>query len=663
MDRERLFRHLEQRYSSKRDMIARIPLGAQADALWQELLNRRRSGSTVLPIHDRLGRPYWYVTTDKMVAASEKIVETLLENEKDFDPYTEAPAVSTLEEVFYTSYVDGSRMTIQEAMTFLQSESPPRDVEELMIVNNRQAGTYASTNLYRPIDDVFLKELAFILTDGMEEGSDQYRTAEWTDYTTVEGEIFLFPVAASIPDRVQELTSLLADPVVHPLIKAGVAQAWTMVVRPFPEGNERLGRILSSIILLRAGYSFFSEISLSALIARKSYGYFDAMSNILREENGGDLTYFLEFFLELLSRAIDERRLRVSKKEDMDRVAELEMARTTLTASTPAAVQKPEMEPGPIPAEGDEGQSNGTELPDPEWQDLIGADPPDLPADLQNQENVKRLLMFAQEPGTNMGKAALLLLHWLAVDKTTFTCEDINEALNVNYFKGGSLISRLKDKGIIELYVKKTKGKVYRIITGKESPQPRYVTCNTAGEFLDVRIPVYDSSPDKLSGDDYSPEILERISVLAQSNKSTKDKRVAAMLQSCLDKGEVTLQDYIDINEENKLYSDMLLALQLGIVEKESARCYKILKKPKAGPPILSKSQKRIITEMYESFGAELFSSEMVVATLDYSGAHTSAVLHQFTLMKILDCQEGEVYRYQFLINPQDHPECFEKAA
>ena len=27
------------------------------------------------------------------------------------------------------------------------------------------------------------------------------------------------------------------------------------------------------------------------------------MANILREENGGDLTYFLEYFLELLSRA------------------------------------------------------------------------------------------------------------------------------------------------------------------------------------------------------------------------------------------------------------------------------------------------------------------------------------------------------------------------
>lgn len=135
------------------------------------------------------------------------------------------------------------------------------------------------------------------------------------------------------------------------------------------------------------------------------------------------------------------------------------------------------------------------------------------------------------------------------------------------------------------------------------------------------------------------------------------------MLTSCLEKGEVTLQDYADIGEESKLYTDMLFALQLGIVEKENARCYWILTEVKDGPPALSKSQKRIITEMYESFGDELFSSEMVVATLDYSGAHISAVLHQFTLMKILDCREGDVYQYQFLITPQDHPECFEKAA
>ena len=139
MNREKLIQHLEQRYSSKRDMISRIPLGLQPDAIWEELQNRRRAKSTVLPLTSCRGTPYWYVTTPKMIAASEKIVETLYENEADFDPYTSTLPVTTLEEVFYTSYVEGAQITMQAAMDFLTSDLPPRDIEEQLITNNRLA--------------------------------------------------------------------------------------------------------------------------------------------------------------------------------------------------------------------------------------------------------------------------------------------------------------------------------------------------------------------------------------------------------------------------------------------------------------------------------------------------------------------------------------------
>lgn len=271
MDRDMLFRHLEQRYTSKRDMISRVPLGVQPDALWQELLNQRRSKSTVLPLYSYKGTPYWYVTTDKMIAASEKIVEALYENDADYDPYAEPPTVSTLEEIFFTSYVEGSQMTIQAAMDFLTGGQPPRDIEEQLITNNRVAGSYASANLYRPIEAGLLRELITILTDGMDEGGQDYRTTETVDYSPADGEQFSFPSARTVPDRVGELSAFLASPQIHPLIKAAVAQAYMIILRPFPEGNERLGRVLSSMILLRAGYSFFSDVSLSALIARKSY--------------------------------------------------------------------------------------------------------------------------------------------------------------------------------------------------------------------------------------------------------------------------------------------------------------------------------------------------------------------------------------------------------
>lgn len=349
MDREFLFRHLEQHYLSKREMITRIPLGMQVDAVWRELLDRRRSRGTILALTDGRGLPFWYVTTDKMVAASEKIIEALFENETEYDPYLAPPPVSTLEEVFYTSYVEGSQITMQDAMAFLQSGKPARDIEEQLIVNNRQAGAFASANLYRRIDEGFLKDLAFTLTEGMDTGGGDLRTEDAPEIPSMTGGSFILPPADRVPDKIRELARFLEDPAVHPLIKASAAQAWAFCIRPFPDGNERLGRILSSIILLRSGYTFLSDISLSALIARKGYAYYRAMDELMQEENNGDMTYFMEYFLELLSRAVDERRLRKLRSAEEERAAEIELAKTPLSAgdSPPNSADTARLRSGP----------------------------------------------------------------------------------------------------------------------------------------------------------------------------------------------------------------------------------------------------------------------------------------------------------------------------
>ena len=99
----------------------------------------------------------------------------------------------------------------------------------------------------------------------------RYRTSNDADHASPDDEYFSFPSAASIPNSMETLCSFLASPLYHPLIKAGVAQGHMLLLQPFSEGNERIGRILSSMILLRAGYTFFSDVSLSALIARRSY--------------------------------------------------------------------------------------------------------------------------------------------------------------------------------------------------------------------------------------------------------------------------------------------------------------------------------------------------------------------------------------------------------
>jgi len=101
MNREKLYQHLDQHYVSKREMISRLPLDVQPDEIWQDILNRRRVRSTMLPIHSPRGNPYWYVTTQKMATASDRIISEMMENETEFDPYRNLPATTCLEESFF----------------------------------------------------------------------------------------------------------------------------------------------------------------------------------------------------------------------------------------------------------------------------------------------------------------------------------------------------------------------------------------------------------------------------------------------------------------------------------------------------------------------------------------------------------------------------------
>ena len=72
MNKERLMDYFDRHYLPKTDVLSLIPLGDSLDAFWQELVNRRISRATMLPIYSPQGSPYWFVLTENMIAASEE---------------------------------------------------------------------------------------------------------------------------------------------------------------------------------------------------------------------------------------------------------------------------------------------------------------------------------------------------------------------------------------------------------------------------------------------------------------------------------------------------------------------------------------------------------------------------------------------------------------
>lgn len=648
MNKDTLLQYFDRHYIPRRDMLPRIPLGTNPDEFWKEIESRRRAKSTTLPIHGPAGSPYWFVTTDRMVFASETIVEELMASDESV--FHGPPILAPLEEVFYTSYVEGSPMTMQAAMEFLQSGEEPRDVEEQMIVNNRSALSFAASNLYHPVDEEFIRMLTLILTQNMDGGGQDYRTSDWTEIPSMMGEPYELPTALSVPDRMKELTAYLADPLVHPLMKAAVAHAWILAARPFPEGNERLARLLSTVILIRFGYTFLGEISLSELVAKNGYPYYNAIANILRKENGGDLTYFLEYYLLLLAQAVDERRQRKMNAEAENLSMGLEMARTPLIAPAAPDLNRPEQEAAdqsppqkrarqrtkaPRDAVAESLAAEGfvslldEDAPEGEIRPPEGGD-----SRWSGERNAREgLNTIISGQGRSMPEFAKTLVRLLDSGQYTFTVKDMESMLDLDSTKINKVIFQLREKGLIETI-------------GRSDIYAMYTFC--CGE---------------LSDSDYSPEMIRTLNDLVNGTQSVKDKRIGTMLLSHLNRGYITVRDYEETGDESRWAEDMKLAEQMGFVRKISKDRCLILEDAQPCFEMLDTGQKKRARLMYETFGEETFSLEMVVATLDYSSSTASAYLHQFTLLRILDCRKEDVNLYQFLVNPREHPEIFEEAA
>ena len=458
--------------------------------------------------------------------------------------------------------------------------------------------------MYHAIDRNYLHNLAYFLTEGLDNGGGDFRMMDSIEIPSMQGESILLPSADRIPEQAENFTVFLADTKTHPLIKAAAAQAWILAVRPFPEGNERLARLLSNVILIRTGYRFFGEISISSVIARTSYDYFRAIANILRPENGADLTYFLEYYMTALSGTVHELRARREQQETETIETEKQMAVMPLAAIS--------VNPGNDAAQ----EKSRRQTP----QSRIGSRS-------KHQADCK-LIADALQNLKNQGY-------------TEFTPGDVSLLSGMERKKTTRLLHYFEDASQIILTKRSKTGYFYRF--------------SSSFEHADDRIETVDASDSEHDVPEYSDEVLQLILALENSSSSQKDKRIGSMLHACMDKGKITRDDYVMDKKDSFWSSDMKFAMQLGLTKAISSKEYLILPSINKDVPLL-KSHREALTAIYNLFGGESFSCEMVVANLDYSSSVISGMLHQFKWLKLVDytTNEHNTYSYQLNVNPID---------
>ncbi len=91
---------------------------------------------------------------------------------------------------------------------------------------------------------------------------------------------------------------------IDPVLKAAIAHFWFIIIHPFDDGNGRIARALTDLLLARAedrGERFYS---MSSQILTERKRYYAVLQKV--QHSSGDITEWLEWFLHCLKNALKE---------------------------------------------------------------------------------------------------------------------------------------------------------------------------------------------------------------------------------------------------------------------------------------------------------------------------------------------------------------------
>jgi len=95
------------------------------------------------------------------------------------------------------------------------------------------------------------------------------------------------------------------------VIKSAVAHLWFIIIHPFDDGNGRIARAISDLLLARSENSTFRFYSLSSQILLERKVYYSTLQEVQHSE--GDITEWIDWFLNCLYRVLQSTEETIKK--------------------------------------------------------------------------------------------------------------------------------------------------------------------------------------------------------------------------------------------------------------------------------------------------------------------------------------------------------------
>lgn len=241
--------------------------------------------------------------------------------------------VATIESVGSSTRIEGAKLTDREVERLLSN----LEIKSFATRDEQEVAGYAETMelIFKSFDAIALTEnhVKQLHRDLLKysQKDERHRGEYKTLCNDVEvfgpdgkklGVVFETATPFDTPRLMQQLVSWtqtsLDEDRLHPLLTLAIFIVVLLAIHPFQDGNGRLSRILTTLLLLRSGYAYVPYSSLESVVEQNKEAYYLALrrtQGTIRTENP-DWQPWLLYLLQALKQQKD----RLEKKIERERV-------------------------------------------------------------------------------------------------------------------------------------------------------------------------------------------------------------------------------------------------------------------------------------------------------------------------------------------------------
>jgi Fic family protein len=152
----------------------------------------------------------------------------------------------------------------------------------------------------------------------------------------IDEAVFLPPPPEDLPSCLQALEDFLQKPVPHhPLLNIAFVHYQFEAIHPYLDGNGRMGRLLTTLLICRWGLLPYPLLSLSVFLEKNRSHY---MQRLLRVSQRGEWEEWLDFFLTGIQQQSDLTVRTIKRMEELRKQWHEHMARPRMPAKLPAVL-------------------------------------------------------------------------------------------------------------------------------------------------------------------------------------------------------------------------------------------------------------------------------------------------------------------------------------